>query len=193
MQPNKTNIKERNTFHSFSGLRKIDNSSWVQDNPHPPLLVRTHTHFSLLPSQLCIHDLLYPWSSCSIHTPLCFINSLSCVLLVHYPQPINTSRFTFWGESLSWHPLDLSVRHLENSPSNWGLHFFTHFHLTSDQTIQFKPFSKTSPPGISLVVQWLRFLAPNAGNLGLIPGQGARFCMPQLRLCMPQLRPDAAK
>ena len=26
--------------------------------------------------------------------------------------------------------------------------------------------------GTSVVVQWLRFLAPNVGGLGLIPGQG---------------------
>ena len=38
----------------------------------------------------------------------------------------------------------------------------------------------------SLVVQWLRLCAPNAGGLGLIPGQGARSHMQQLR-------PSAAK
>ena len=35
--------------------------------------------------------------------------------------------------------------------------------------------------GISLVVQWLRLLTPNAGGPGSIPGQGTRFHMPQLR------------
>ena len=30
---------------------------------------------------------------------------------------------------------------------------------------------------------------PNAGGLGLIPGQGTRSHMPQLRVRMPQLRP----
>ncbi|TEA25844.1 hypothetical protein DBR06_SOUSAS1210137, partial [Sousa chinensis] len=34
----------------------------------------------------------------------------------------------------------------------------------------------------SLVVQWLRLRAPSAGGLGLIPGQGTRSHMPQLRL-----------
>ena len=38
----------------------------------------------------------------------------------------------------------------------------------------------------SLVVQWLRLHAPNAGDPGLIPGQGTRSHMPQLR-------PGAAK
>ena len=40
--------------------------------------------------------------------------------------------------------------------------------------------------GTSLVAQWLRLQAPNAGGLGLIPGQGTRSRMPQLR-------PGAAK
>ena len=43
-------------------------------------------------------------------------------------------------------------------------------------------------PGTSLVVQWLRFRIPSAGSLGLIPAQGARFYMLQLRVCMPQLK-----
>ena len=33
--------------------------------------------------------------------------------------------------------------------------------------------------GTSLLVQWLRLCAPNAGGLGLIPGQGPRSHMPQ--------------
>ena len=28
-----------------------------------------------------------------------------------------------------------------------------------------------------LVVQWVKLRAPNAGGLGLIPGQGTRSCM----------------
>ena len=35
--------------------------------------------------------------------------------------------------------------------------------------------------GTSLVVQWLRLQAPNAGVLGLTPGQGTRSHMPQLK------------
>ena len=45
----------------------------------------------------------------------------------------------------------------------------------------------------SLVVQWLRLHTPSAGGLGLIPGQGTRSCMPQLRARMLQRRPGAAK
>ena len=37
------------------------------------------------------------------------------------------------------------------------------------------------PPGTSLVVQWLRFHAPNAAGPGLIPGQGTRSYMLQLK------------
>ncbi|TEA35469.1 hypothetical protein DBR06_SOUSAS20510045, partial [Sousa chinensis] len=40
----------------------------------------------------------------------------------------------------------------------------------------------------SLVVQWLRLHAPNGGDLGSIPGQGARSHMPQLRFPMPQIK-----
>ena len=42
--------------------------------------------------------------------------------------------------------------------------------------------------GTSLVVQWLRLCALNAGGPGSIPGQGTRSCMSQLRPCMPQLK-----
>ena len=35
------------------------------------------------------------------------------------------------------------------------------------------------------VVQWLRFHAPNADSQGLIPAQGTRSCMLQLRVFMP--------
>ena len=41
---------------------------------------------------------------------------------------------------------------------------------------------------ISLVVQWLRLHAANAGGLGSIPGQGTRSHMLQLRVHMPQLK-----
>ncbi|TEA35753.1 hypothetical protein DBR06_SOUSAS1110111, partial [Sousa chinensis] len=40
----------------------------------------------------------------------------------------------------------------------------------------------------SLVVQWLRQHAPNAGGPGLIPGQRSRSHMPQIRVCVPQLK-----
>ena len=43
--------------------------------------------------------------------------------------------------------------------------------------------------GASLMVQWLRHCAPNAGGLGLIRGQGSRPYMPQLRVQSLQQRP----
>ena len=38
----------------------------------------------------------------------------------------------------------------------------------------------------SLVVQWLRLCAPNAGDAGSIPGQGTRSHKPQLRASQAQ-------
>ena len=40
---------------------------------------------------------------------------------------------------------------------------------------------------------WLRLHAPSAGGLGLIPGQGTKSHVQQLRVHMPQLRPSAIK
>ena len=37
----------------------------------------------------------------------------------------------------------------------------------------------------SLVIQWLRLCAPNAGNPDSIPGQGTRSCLPQLKIPCP--------
>ena len=56
---------------------------------------------------------------------------------------------------------------------------------TVDLTIIFK---KKKLGGTSLVVQWLRLHAPNAGGSGSFPGQGNRPHMLQLRVCMLQLR-----
>ena len=49
--------------------------------------------------------------------------------------------------------------------------------------------------GTSLVVQWLRFLAPSAGGPGSVPGWGTRSHSSNAtikRCCMPQLRPGTA-
>ena len=40
----------------------------------------------------------------------------------------------------------------------------------------------------SLVIQWLRFCTPKTGGLGLIPSQGPRSHLPQLRVLMLQLK-----
>ena len=45
----------------------------------------------------------------------------------------------------------------------------------------------------SLVVQWLRLCAPNAGGPVLIPGWGTRSCMPQLRDSVLQLKEPACR
>ena len=51
--------------------------------------------------------------------------------------------------------------------------------------------------GTSLIAQWLRPHAPNAGGLGLVPGQRTRSHMAQLKILYAaiskQLRPASAK
>ena len=43
------------------------------------------------------------------------------------------------------------------------------------------------------MVQWLRLHIPNAEGPGLIPHQGTRSHVFELRVCMLRLRPGAAK
>lgn len=45
--------------------------------------------------------------------------------------------------------------------------------------------------GTSLVGQWLRCHAPNAGDPGSMPGQGTSSHMRQLKVHMPQRRPES--
>ena len=52
-------------------------------------------------------------------------------------------------------------------------------------------FSRHWERGTSLVVQWQRFWAPNAGDQGSIPGQETRSHMLQLRVCMWKLKDSA--
>ena len=47
--------------------------------------------------------------------------------------------------------------------------------------------------GTSLMGQWLKFCTPNAGGLGLTPGQGTRSHMPYQRVSMPELKISLAK
>ena len=54
------------------------------------------------------------------------------------------------------------------------------------------PLCKHPGIGTSLVAQWLGRHAPNAGGLGLIPGQGTRSLMLRLRVCMPELKIQCA-
>ena len=54
-------------------------------------------------------------------------------------------------------------------------------------------FNKDFKNGTSLVVQWLRLCAPNAGGLGSILGQGTKFHMLQLRVHMLQPRLGTGK
>ena len=56
------------------------------------------------------------------------------------------------------------------------------------QVERFSARAKEHRLGTPLLVQGLRLCAPNAGGLGLIPGQGNRSHMPQLRVPTPQLK-----
>ena len=55
---------------------------------------------------------------------------------------------------------------------------------------QFSFVKKWAIWGTSLAVQWLRLCTPSSGGPGLIPGQGTRPHMLQLKI---SLRPAAAK
>ena len=46
---------------------------------------------------------------------------------------------------------------------------------------KYKVYASLKLTGTSLVVQWLRLCAPNAGGPGSIPGQGTGSCMQQLK------------
>jgi len=91
----------------------------------------------------------------------------------------------------------------------WGkesdLAFHYYLHIISESFSNFReqygensspdhmtPLATLSPKdpefGTSLVVQWLRLHAPNAGDLGSIPGQGTRSHMLQPRVRMLQLK-----
>ena len=49
-------------------------------------------------------------------------------------------------------------------------------------------FTRIFTVGLSLVVQWLRLLAPSVGDLGSNLGRGTRSLTPQLRVCVLQLK-----
>ena len=57
----------------------------------------------------------------------------------------------------------------------------THFNISTGE-LKVKIKKKTG--GTSLVVQWLRLCAPNAGGLGSIPGQGTRSHMQSSHVAM---------
>ena len=52
----------------------------------------------------------------------------------------------------------------------------------SDLSILYKTLETSERQDTSLVAQWLRLQAPNAGGLDSIPGQGTRSHEPQLKV-----------
>ena len=79
----------------------------------------------------------------------------------------------------AWHAVVHGVAKSRTQLSDW-----TEVETRSKETIS----SLNLITGTSLVIQWLRLQAANAGGLGSIPGQGARSHIPQLRVQMPQLK-----
>ena len=74
----------------------------------------------------------------------------------------------------SWHARPLAI-----PGPDWSSVCF--FNLLFYPIIYFEHHLKLIHFWASLVVHWLRLQAPNAGGLGLIPGQGTRSHVPQLR------------
>ena len=70
----------------------------------------------------------------------------------------------------------------EGGVGGHGAHF-SHEHIKNMSTCG----------GTSLVIQWLRLCAPNAGGLESIPGLGTASHMLQPRVGMLKLRPGTAK
>ena len=74
-----------------------------------------------------------------------------------------------------------------------------HIMVTSSQPLCCLPSTSTCEwfenyPWGSLVVQWLRLWAPNAGGLGSTPGQGTKSLHSATKkFCLLQLRPSTAK
>ena len=65
--------------------------------------------------------------------------------------------------------------------------YYHDFYLTIHWRLESKK-RKDTRLGISLVVQWVRLWAPNEGGPGLIPDQGIRPHVPQLRVWVLQLK-----
>ena len=115
----------------------------------------------------------------------------------------------FWGGSCS-HPsvfgsslsttLESAFEEFHSIPSSKGLKFdmflLSLAGKTSILVTAFRPVCRplksihsiSITVGTSLVVQWLRLHAPDAGGLGSIPVQGTRSHNLQLRVHMPQLK-----
>ena len=73
--------------------------------------------------------------------------------------------------------------------------FYVYISLTA---FDIQAVKKNQDIGSSLVVQWLRLCAPNARDLGSIPGWGTRSHLLQLKIAqwrsyMPQLKPGVVK
>ena len=121
--------------------------------------------------------------------PLCLAHSsLKAQTAPHWntrcPQP-HPMECSFWALKVHLLPKaslqlidSLSSRSPHHIPSFWSsLHPAIHSasgHPRKDLSPPADPFILKSLYRTSLVVQWLRLCAPNAGSTGLIPGQGPK-------------------
>ena len=116
--------------------------------------------------------------------PQPFQGHLLCVLVFITEKKYNSRQYMSTWASCTHHPASVSL----NSWSSWFLHL--DFKANHRHPFTHKYFRLTKRRGgTSLVFQWVRPHAPNAGGPGLIPGwELDPACMPQLRVCMLQLR-----
>ena len=126
---------------------------------------------------LAVRFLVWPPGDCSQrHWPDTCCQRQAMEELVHYGH---FASCTFIPEDLSafpWPQWDCFTQRSQDwgvSPGDWGAHD------KPDKTLSYLIKRKVS--GTSLVVQWLRLQAPNAGGLGSISGHGTRSHMPQLQ------------
>ena len=154
-------------------------------------------------SQLTLHDLVLEIMQCHLH-----LHSWR-----QSQSPIQFQRGRKRDSTLSWESDQFLNKHAGLEMLLW-LFFRKHNPLksmiwlephkshkririkTGKKHGKMKSWFKRNPVGTSLVVQWLRLWAPNAGGPGSIPGQGTRShvrAATKEPACLPQLRPGATK
>ena len=120
-------------------------------------------HRKLIQVCVCVYILSQGLSSWS-GSPL-WVGSGTCRTVKWSLNWLNQLKQKFW---VSGGPENVAFRNVEKYR-----YLSLPYRQTLSQEVKFQ--------GPSLVVQWLRLCTPDAGGPGLIPGQGTRFHMPQVR------------
>ena len=129
-----------------------------------------------------------PGDCCQRHWPDTCCQRQAMEKLVHYGRFASCMCIPEDLSAFPWPQWDCFTQRSQDwgvSPGDWGAHDKPH------KTISY--LIKKNVSGTSLVVQWLRLHAPNAGGPGLIPVQRARSHIPQPRVCMMQLKDPACR